>query len=360
MDTAVELERDIDVMRAAVEKVTESLPSGWGVSLEAETRAANGTRVDGIVTITPPSGAPVALVAEVKRMVVSKDAPRVAEQLYRAIKPAAREAPLVIARYLAPPVRKGFEQLKVSYVDATGNMNITLENPLVVLRRDGARNDPWRGPGRPRGTLRGEPAAKVVRALVDFREPVSVPELSRRAGSSSSPTYRVIDYLDEQALLTRRGRGQIETVEWRRVLEEWAKDYGFMSAARVRTFLEPRGLGAVEAGLRETESFYALTGSMAAREWEPYAEVKAAMIYADDPNVLADDLGLREVDTGGNVLVVAPPFQMVYDRSQTVNGLRLVAPSQTAVDLLTAPGRGPAEGEALLNWMEANVDVWRS
>ena len=34
-------------------------------------------------------------------------------------------------------------------------------------------------------------------------------------------------------------------------------------------------------------------------------------------------------------------------------------PSQTVVDLLTGPGRYPAEAEALLEWMERNLDAWR-
>lgn len=36
------------------------------------------------------------------------------------------------------------------------------------------------------------------------------------------------------------------------------------------------------------------------------------------------------------------------------------AASQVAVDLLTGPGRGPAEGDALIEWMEQNEDAWRS
>ena len=29
-------------------------------------------------------------------------------------------------------------------------------------------------------------------------------------------------------------------------------------------------------------------------------------------------------------------------------------------DLLTSPGRGPAEAEALMSWMERNQDAWRT
>ena len=36
--------------------------------------------------------------------------------------------------------------------------------------------------------------------------------------------------------------------------------------------------------------------------------------------------------------------------------IRYVAPSQAAVDLLTSPGRSPAEGEAVLEWMARNQE----
>ena len=40
-------------------------------------------------------------------------------------------------------------------------------------------------------------------------------------------------------------------------------------------------------------------------------------------------------------------------------GLWYAAPTQVAVDLLTSPGRGPQEGEELIDWMKANEDRWR-
>jgi hypothetical protein len=42
-----------------------------------------------------------------------------------------------------------------------------------------------------------------------------------------------------------------------------------------------------------------------------------------------------------------------------MDGVMYAAPSQVAVDLLTGPGRSPAEGQALLDWMESNEPAWR-
>ena len=42
------------------------------------------------------------------------------------------------------------------------------------------------------------------------------------------------------------------------------------------------------------------------------------------------------------------------------DGLTYAAPAQVAADLLTSPGRGPAEGEALIEWMAQNEGAWRA
>ena len=68
------------------------------------------------------------------------------------------------------------------------------------------------------------------------------------------------------------------------------------------------------------------------------------MIYVDRPEEAAARLDLREVDSGANVLLATGDYDVVFERTQDMDGLRIAAPSQIAVDLLTAPGRGPSEG----------------
>jgi hypothetical protein len=57
---------------------------------------------------------------------------------------------------------------------------------------------------------------------------------------------------------------------------------------------------------------------------------------------------------------MAEPFDpVVFDRTETVDGLALVASSQTAYDLLTGSGGVPSQGEVLLGWMTSNERSWR-
>ena len=49
----------------------------------------------------------------------------------------------------------------------------------------------------------------------------------------------------------------------------------------------------------------------------------------------------------------------VFVGSAARDGVRYVAPSQAAADLLSSPGRGPSEGEDLIAWMRENEEAWR-
>ena len=70
-------------------------------------------------------------------------------------------------------------------------------------------------------------------------------------------------------------------------------------------------------------------------------------------------LGLRPADTGGNVLIGQPFDPVVFDRTEQDEGISYARVTQVAADLMTGPGRGPAEAEGLVKWMEANEEVWR-
>jgi len=356
------LEREVDVLRRAVGLIQEWLPSLWSFSV-AEQATMAGRRVDAIVSITSPDGAGARLIVEAKRSVVVADLPKLTARFSSLVADNERRdalLPLVVARYLPLSAQKWLEDRDVGYADATGNIRISMTRPGLFLRTMGATKDPWRGPGRPRGNLKGAPAARVVRALVDFNPPVTVPELVGRAVASTGATYRVVEFLQQEALIERTPRGPIVNVQWRQLIERWAQDYGFQESNATRSYLQPRGLATLLKDLAGAADLrYAVTGSLAAQNWAPYAPARSAMIYVDDPDQFADRLGLREVQAGANVLLATGTYDVVYDRCQNVDGVSFAAPSQTVVDLLTGPGRNPAEAEALLDWMEMNPDVWR-
>jgi hypothetical protein len=353
------LERESDVLRRAVEMLRERLPQSW--QLEAEFTAGRDSRVDAELRLRAPDGDEVTVLVEAKRVLNTRDVPMAVEQLKRAVADRSQEVGfLLVARYLAPATRERIAEAGAGYVDATGNVYIATDRPALLLRDRGADRDPWRGRGRPRGTLKGPPAARVVRALIDFAPPYTVPEIANRSGASTGATYRVVKFLEEQELLERESQRPITGVDWRSLIERWSRDYGFAKSNTVATFLEPRGLPALTARLVDEPNLeYAVTGSLAVQQVAPYAPARLAMLYVRDISEAAAVLKLRATPTGANVALAAGDYDVTFERTRLEDGLRIAALSQVAVDLLSGPGRNPSEATALIEWMERNESVWR-
>src|SRR6202034_2422091 len=102
------------------------------------------------------AGTSATFVVEAKRIVEGRDVASLKNQLDAYCRQFSPAQGLVVARYLSPPVRAKLAEAGLSYIDATGNMRVELSRPRLFLSDRGADNDPWRGPGRPRGTLNGE------------------------------------------------------------------------------------------------------------------------------------------------------------------------------------------------------------
>jgi hypothetical protein len=360
-------EREAEVLERAYRLLRDRLPRSWRIEAERE-RGLPDTGVDAIFRLGAPDGESALVLVEAKRLLNTRDVPITVERLARAASAWGSDQtviPLVAARYLAPATRERITAAGAAFADATGNLRIELDRPALFLSDRGKDRDPWRGPGRPRGGLQGPPAARVVRALVDFAPPMTVPELAKRAGASTGATYRVVDFAEEEGLLDRRRHGPLLDVRWRALLERWSRDYGFAASNTVAGFLEPRGVEALLDRLAdmdpddEEDLRYVVTGSLAAQRLAAYAPPRLATLYVENIAFAANQLGLRPVEKGANVVLASGDYNVVFDRAERVDDITYAAPSQVAVDLLTGPGRNPSEGVAVLDWMERNEQQWR-
>jgi hypothetical protein len=266
---------------------------------------------------------------------------------------------LVTAPFLSRRTRELLTQAGASYADASGNLRIVLDKPGLYVETEGAQKDPRRE-RRPLVSLKGPAAARVVRALCDVRPPYGVRRLAEIAKTAPSSVTRVVGLLEKEALVTRRSRDQITEVDWAGLIQRWAQDYQVLSSNEAVTLLAPRGLAALTDGLRAFKGRIAVTGSLAAALRAPVAPARIAMLYVDDPSRAAKSLGLRPAEAGANVMLLRPLDDVAFARTWVEEGVTHAALSQVAVDLLTAPGRAPSEGEELLGWMKKNPNAWRT
>ncbi len=349
-----------EVLRRCTRRIVECLPPGWSATSTPNV-AKLSRAVDEIIHVSSPDRRQVDLIIEAKQVVERRDIAAISARLARAAGALSNAVGVVAARYLSPPVREELAARGISYVDAAGNLRLLVSTPGLFLGTQGADTDPWRGPGRPRGTLRGAPASRVVRALVDFAGEWKIRDLISVAGASTGATYRVLDFLERQGLVERDQRGGVLAPAWRPILELWSRDYGFLREGIVSSYIEPRGIPSfLEKAASSKDIVYAATGTIAAAEWAPYAPARAAMLYVKDAAQASTAWGLRPTDAGANVLLAEPSSDVVFDRSlSTSRGVVVTAPTQAAVDLMTGPGRNPEEARELLDWMERNESTWR-
>jgi hypothetical protein len=109
---------------------------------------------------------------------------------------------------------------------------------------------------------------------------------------------------------------------------------------------------------------YAATGSVVGPGIAP---TRLAMLYVDDASAAATTLDLVPADAGANVFLIEPFDDVVFDRTRPVRVagatgetfMTTTALPQTVADLLTSPGRGPNEAEALVQQMKERLDDWR-
>lgn len=348
-----------EVARIVAASVRDRLPLGWTATETLEPERGS-LRPDLEINLEAPDGRTARLVIEIKQVLERRDIGRIVEQS-RSMTTSPTDVPVVSARYLSTSVREALAEQGLSFVDATGNIRIVVDRPAVFISDRGEDRDPWRM-GRPRGTLKGEPAARVARALLDYGRDWTVRELMAASGSSSGAAYRVLEYLEREELVVKEDK-RYRVTDWERLLRAWSADASFQTTTRVMAFIEPRGVDYFLGKLtQETKFPVAVTGSMAAKEWATYAPAKAAYVYVSSIQEAAEQWALRPNAAAPNVILLEPktvgdvPFVNTV-RSQA--GYPVAAPPQVAADLLNGPGREPAEGEYLIEWMKSNEERWR-
>jgi len=309
---------------------------------------------DAVWNIQAPDGSVATFAVKAKRLLLGRQVADVLAEL------AASEAlPLVVAPYLGPTMRSFLAERGVSVADTTGNLRIVADRPGLFVERQGVSKDP-----SPQDdslhSLKGRAAGRAVRALVDFRPPYGVRDLARRAGVALGSLSRTLDLLDREGLVTRDDRASVIGLDWEGAIRRWSQDYEFARSNQTASYLDPRGLGTVAAKLSRARWSYAATGAFAAQRFAPIAPARQAALYVEDSALMAERLGLRPADAGANVILAEAFDPVVFERSTAREGLRVVAATQLAADLLTGTGREPSEGDELLGWMHANEDAWPS
>jgi len=135
-----------------------------------------------------------------------------------------------------------------------------------------------------------------------------VRELADAAGVAPGYVSRLLDALDEEALIEQSRRGGVDETDVPGLLRRWAESYDVFKANRLAPFIAPmRATGAMAALAEARDSGpTAVTGSFAAVRFAAVAAPALLAVYSDGPDRLARELNLLPTDQGANVVLLRP------------------------------------------------------
>ncbi len=188
----------------AAKWVRELLPGDWTVTVARPSRNRSDVR------ITAPSGSAVDI-----EVTTLKDAsPRAVAGL-----PASSSPRLAVADWISPRAREVLRSGGTSYIDATGNAEIRLDDPAVYVRTTGADRNPA-PKSAPGPRLRGPKAWALLRTLAETPPPFGVRELAEAVDVDPGYVSRVLRALEGEVLVTREPRGPVTDVDWEGVIRQ--------------------------------------------------------------------------------------------------------------------------------------------
>ena len=340
-----------------VAAIKRRLPDGWEASIPKAAKRVGKlpALVDASLSIRKRGSSAGSIRVQAKRRVEPKEV----EYLAATLRPTPDQPVLVVAPFLSPRTQERLRENGFAYADLTGTLRLSLSNPGLFIETAGATQNP-QPTERDRKSLRGAKVGRLVRALCDFRPPMGLRELAKRAGVDPGYASRVVDFLNREALVTRTARGPITGVDWQALLRRWSQEYSPFRRGGATMYLAARGISAAVEKFKNIRRGFAITGSWVAAQVAPVAPPRLLLVYVDKSVATDKQLDLRAADAGANVALLTPFDDVVYERTSKKNGITCVALSQVVADLLTSPGRGPNEAEALMEWMNKNEDAWRA
>ena len=349
-----------ELIEAATRWLQTRVPANWTVNRSARPELAEaGVRPDALIEIRG-SNAVATLAVEAKASFEARDVDRLLGTIGRVLRALSPYYPiLVVAPWLSSRTRERLASERINYIDLTGNTLLQLDNPAVFIQSAGEGRNP-NPADRPKASARGPKAWRLMRFLIEASTPVGVRKLAAMSDLNPGYVSRLLDTLDDEALVERSRRGAVERVDVRALLRKWSEAYDVFKANKARTYLAPEGATGALALLPSLNGLTAVTGSFAAVRIAAISAPALLCVYAEDVAEVEKTLRLIPTNQGTNVVLLTPFDPVVWDGQDEDRDVKYVAPPQVAIDCLTGNGRMPEEGDAVVEWMVGNESRWKA
>ena len=236
----------------------------------------------------------------------------------------------------------------VSYFDLAGNCRIAMG--LLYIERTGIPN-PFQKNVMAAPGLYGMRGERILRTLLtEPKKAWKVAPLAQQTGVSAG-TVSIVRKLLIEHDWAKDTPGGILLTQPEKLLRDWAQVWG-RRAFRPFAYFSRLGTQETEKALADFKKAQnrnlALTGAAGAWRYAPMTRYQRTQVYWDgEPEELALALDLKKTDSGANVHILTPRDRGVFDFMEVVEGVPVVCPVQTYLDLQRDPARGQEAAEQL-------------
>ncbi len=265
-----------------------------------------------------------------------------------------------IAPYLSEQSCALLKDQGYNYMDLSGNCRIATQSVYIYVSGQPNKYVSEKKPGK-YFDRSSNAASKVLRTMLDDPDKAwKVKQLVEASDTSLGTVSNVKRFLIDNAwaeeIKNPAAEGRAVGFRLRNVgelLRAWAKEYGKHSGD-VREYYTldsvPKFERSVEKWCERHGGVACLGGFSAAARYAPVVRYNRAEVYVDyqDLREFIEDMELKAVSSGGNVLVMLPTDDTELMYTREIDGAGVTSPVQTVLDLMTRPGRGEEAAEAII------------
>ncbi len=262
--------------------------------------------------------------------------------------------PLIVARYISPRHQNHLRDMKVAFLDLSGNASLHYRS--IHVDRRGFRNqfleersvqDPF-----------SDKASLALRVLLGSDRSWGLRELAEQSQISPGYASKIMQRLEELGYVSKEKQG-IHLRDARSLLDDWIDYLAKKSSipAKERKYYchakSPREIMSRMAALGDppAEVKYALSFHAGANLVDPHASFEVVDIYCHDLDAqvfFKKGLKLKPVDKGENVKFRRPRYkESAFFQARKIDGLHVVSDLQLYLDLYHYPIRGREQAEHL-------------
>jgi hypothetical protein len=262
---------------------------------------------------------------------------------------------LLLCPHIPDLLAADLREAGIHHADLNGRL--FLKTPSFLLDREPKRHA-YRNPSNKFNSFTPKPS-RVVRVLLSHREQEwTQADLQSRTRISRALVSLTLTDLVDRGLVEQTRAGSRHAAALYRVrdfeglLDAWIGEDEWRKRVHVQQFSVLAGNVAEVAqtardALGASNVFF--TQWFAAHLKHPYTTPQLASAYVGK-KPLPKISWARQVDNGGNLWLITPRDEGVFQESQTVAGFNLVSDVQIYLDLLHVGHRGPEQAQALRDW----------